>query len=276
MSRALLCDAVSGGDDACVAFLQWALPRLGKRWPGYRKVRRQVCRRARRRAAELGLDDLAGYRAHLERHPEEWPALDALTCITISRFHRDRGVFAFLESSVLPTLGADARGLRAWSAGCASGEEPYTLAILWELARDPRLAGVHLQILATDIEQAMLRRAREACYTPGSLRELLDTWRREAFDSELCLRPRFRRAVTVARHDLRGPAPGGPFDLVLCRNVAFTYFDTDGQRAVLARLAGAMPAGAALVVGAHERLPDGAPWFAPWSPSHGVWRRAPY
>jgi chemotaxis protein methyltransferase CheR len=95
------------------------------------------------------------------------------------------------------------------------------------------------------------------------VRELPEACRRVSFDSELCLRPRFRRAVTVTRHDLRDPAPGGPFDLVLCRNVAFTYFDTDGQRAVLARLAGTMPAGAALVVGAHERLPDGAPCFAP-------------
>ena len=124
-------------DTHCIAFLQWALPRLGMRWAGFRKVRRQVCNRARRRARELGLSDLTAYRAYLETHPEEWAVLDQLTPITISRFYRDRGVFEHLAREVLPTLAARAinRGsdsLEIWSAGCASGEEPYTLAILWE------------------------------------------------------------------------------------------------------------------------------------------------
>src|SRR5215210_4464780 len=90
--------------DPCVEFLQWALPRLGRRWAGYRKVRRQVCRRAGRRAHALGLGDLAAYGEYLERRPEEWRTLDALTSVTISRFYRDRGVFAYLRSDVLPAL----------------------------------------------------------------------------------------------------------------------------------------------------------------------------
>ena len=87
-------------------------------------------------------------------------------------------------------------------------------------------ATIDLQILVTDIEPAMLRRAHEERYMPGSQREVPEAWRREAFDSEHCLWPRFRRPVTVVRHDLPDPVPGGPFDLLLCRNVAFTYFDT--------------------------------------------------
>src|SRR5215218_3377296 len=78
--------------EECVAFLQWALPRLGLRWAGYRKVRRQVCRRVARRIAALGLPDHAAYRAHLEAHAEEWDVLRALTPVTISRFGRDRGL----------------------------------------------------------------------------------------------------------------------------------------------------------------------------------------
>jgi hypothetical protein len=77
-------------DAECVALLRWALPRLGLRWPGFRKVRRQVCKRINRRIKELGLADVAAYREHLERVPEEWPRLDALCRITISRFYRDR------------------------------------------------------------------------------------------------------------------------------------------------------------------------------------------
>ena len=246
-----------------MAFLQWALPRLGRRWAGYRRVRRQVCRRARRRARELGLESLADYRRRLERDPHEWRALDALANITISRFRRDRGVFEFLEADVLPALArAAATSVRAWSAGCAGGEEAYTLAIAWELAPEPRPP---LEILATDVEPAMLRRATAARYAPPSLRDLPPAWRAAAFapdGDELVLRPRFRGLVTVARHDLRSEPPAGPFDLVLCRNVAFTYFDETGRRDALRRIADVMEPGAVLVVGAHERLPAGEPGFA--------------
>jgi len=269
-------------DADCVEFLQWALPRLGRRWAGYRKVRRQVCRRVRRRARELGLESLADYRSRLERDPDEWQQLDALTTITISRFYRDRGVFAFLQSDVLPALVYRARNtgsgiVRAWSAGCASGEEPYTLAIMWELAIAPKASGTQLQILATDVEPAMLRRADEARYPPTALRELPGPWRDAAFTGdgdELVLLSRFRRHVTVARHDIRSEPPDGPFDLILCRYLAFTYFDDAGQRDTLRRLARVTRPGAALVIGTHEDLPGGMSGFGAWPPQLGVFRRA--
>lgn len=223
----------------CVAFLQWALPRLGRRWAGYRKVRRQVCRRVRRRAGELGLDSLDAYRAHLEARPDEWEVLDGLMNVTISRFNRDRGVFAFLRDEVLEP------GMRVWSAGCASGEEPYTLALLCD----------GLDILATDVDPAMLRRAEAASYPESALRELPD---RDAFTDGV-LDARYRR-VTFALHDVRDDPPPGPFDLVLCRNLAFTYFDEPTQRAIVGRLATVTTK---LVVGAHERLPEGRAEFAP-------------
>jgi chemotaxis protein methyltransferase CheR len=235
----------------CVAFLQWALPRLGRRWAGYRKVRRQVCKRMRRRAQALGLGGFDAYREHLERHPEEWEVLDGLTNVTISRFNRDRGVFEFLSRAV-------GHGARVWSAGCASGEEPYTLALL----RDD------LEILATDVDPAVLRRAEAAHYPASALRELPAAIRDEAFSGGV-LDPRVRRRVTFALHDIRDDPPPGPFDLVLCRNLAFTYFDEATQRATLQRIAGVTTG---LVIGAHEQLPDGQREFEPWAPQHGVFR----
>src|SRR5690242_19600070 len=156
-------------DTQCVAFLQWALPRLGMRWAGFRKVRRQVCERLGWRLAELGLPDLDAYRALLEREPEEWVTLEALTHITISRFYRDRGVFGFLAAEVLPDLAASGR-VRAWSAGCASGEEAYTLSIMWELELAERFPSAKFAVLASDVEEAMLGLARRGCYGAGSLR----------------------------------------------------------------------------------------------------------
>jgi chemotaxis protein methyltransferase CheR len=269
-------------DSECVAFLQWALPRLGLRWAGFRKVRGQVRKRLRRRLRELELPDLGAYRAYLERCPEEWGELEGLTRITISRFHRDRGTFAALLSQVLPALaaGVTARGedaVRAWSAGCASGEEPYTLAVAWQLSLAARFPGVRLHVLATDVDRAVLARARRGCYRAGSLRELPDQWRAAAFgqrDGEFCVRDAYREAVLIERHDLRrDPAPGGGFDLVLCRNLAFTYFDAAGQAAAAARLAGVLRPGGALVLGRHEALPAGADGFEDWSAAARIYRR---
>jgi chemotaxis protein methyltransferase CheR len=125
-------------DNDGVRFLQWGLPRLGLRWPGFRKVRRQIYRRLDDRLKALQLADLAAYRAYLELHASEWEQLDALCRISISRFYRDKGVFECLERDVLPALARLATGrghgtLACWSLGCAAGEEPYTVAILWRL-----------------------------------------------------------------------------------------------------------------------------------------------
>jgi len=129
-------------DQDCVRFLQTCLPRLGLNWAGYRKVRRTVCKRIGRRMRELGLSDIAAYGQLLEHSPEELARLDAFCRIPISRFYRDRAVFDALGRTLLPDLAKRAgtrgdREVRCWSAGCASGEEVYTLRLLWDLAPQP-------------------------------------------------------------------------------------------------------------------------------------------
>jgi chemotaxis protein methyltransferase CheR len=162
-------------DRDCTAFLQWALPRLGLRWPGFRRVRGRLCKRLRRRLTELGPRELSEYRALLETHPEEWTRLDGLSQISISRFYRDHGVWQMLEHAILPRLAGRARArgetrLRIWSAGCASGEEPYTLALLFAFSKAPY--DLRAEILATDANPHRLRRAHRACYRATSLRDV--------------------------------------------------------------------------------------------------------
>jgi chemotaxis protein methyltransferase CheR len=251
------------------------------RWPGFRKVRRQVCKRLRRRLAELDLPDLEAYRAYLERDAGEWATLESLTRITISRFNRDRGVFACLEREVLPALADDVRArggdaLVVWSAGCASGEEPYTLAILWQLSLAGRFPGLTIRILATDADATLLARARRGCYGTGSVRELPAPWRAAAFVERAgshCLRDDFKVGVRLVRHDIRRSPPNGPFDLVLCRNLAFTYFDLAEQRVAAARIGESLRGGGALVVGAHEALPEGVGGYEPWGVNEPIYRR---
>ena len=251
------------GDRECVELLQWAMPRLGLRWRGFKGLRRQVCRRVAGRVGELGLDDLAGYRRRLEEDPDELRVLDSLCFVTISRFYRDRRIFDALRGELLPRLASAAiargdRTLRAWSAGCASGEEPYTLSIIWHLELADRFPSLAFEILATDFDAIVLARAARGCYEPSSLGELPGTFRAAAFediDDLACVAARFRDGVTFERRDVRRFAPAEPQDLVLCRNVAFTYFDEDAQRDFADRVARCLAPGGLLVVGGHETLP---------------------
>jgi chemotaxis protein methyltransferase CheR len=258
-------------DADCVAFLQWALPQLGLRWAGFRRNKRQVCRRIEHRRAELGLADLASYRRYLADHGDEWTTLAGLCRVTISRFARDRDVWTALVADVLPRLARDATGatVHAWSAGCGAGEEPYTLAIAWLIAIAPRWPAVAIDILATDIDDVQLARAATARFPTTTLRELPVDWQRAAFepiDGDVRIRDHVRAPVRFEHRDLRSPPPAGPFDLVLCRNLAFSYFDEPLQRSVAAQLREVMRTGAALVVGLDEHLPDGVTGFAPLSP----------
>ncbi len=172
------------------------------------------------------------------RHPEQWEALAA-------------------RLSAAPA----GRPLRAWSAGCATGEEAYTLAMVLHDAGRP--AGLD-RILATDLSARALEVATAARYGAWSLRGVPAPARARHFtvDGEaLRVRDERRAPVRFARHNLLGPPPpGGPFDLVVCRNVLL-YFRPDQARALLGRLHAALRPGGLLLVGpVEEPLAAGLPF----------------
>jgi len=267
-------------DQECIQFLHWALPRFGLRWPGFRKVRRQVHKRINRRLEELGLTGILDYRSYLETHPSEWSVLDGFCRITISRFNRDRGVFDRLRDEVLPelagmVLGRGEKQVRTWSAGCASGEEPYTLSLLWNECVQPKFPDLQLHQVATDVDEQLLQRAREARYPASSLKDLPAGWQETAFTragTEYVLRPEFRQYVEFQQQDVRSDAPTGPFHLVLCRNLVFTYFAGELQREVLRRIADHTVPGGFLVIGKQEVVPEGAAGFLPRDAKLGIYQ----
>ena len=276
-------------DTDCVVFLQWALPRLRMRWPGFRKVHRQVCRRITRRMNELGLIEVGEYRAFLEAHPEEWKTLDGCCRVTISRFFRDREVFQVLQGVVLPELAQRAKRegraeLRCWSAGCGSGEEVYTLSLLWRLAStggeavslSQRFPQLSMHVTATDADPKVLERAREAVYPQGALKDLPRPWIHAAFqevETGLSLRLGFREDVLILASDIRGALPEGAFDLILCRNLVFTYFEEGLQGEILMPLLHRLREGGVLVIGGHEELPRGHWPLTQLKPGLPVYRR---
>ena len=260
-------------DAQCVEFLQWALPRLHMRWSGFRKVRSQVCKRLASRLQVLGLVDTGAYRNYLSNHAEEWRVLDSLCRVTISRFYREKAVFQFIEQQVLPVLiqqanDSDVKKIRILCLGSASGEEPYTLAILWRLQFQARYPDIALDITATDSDPVLIERAQQALYPYSSIKNLPQTWRQAAFDraNEMFrLRPEYHQPVKFVQQDIRQRVPDELFDMVLCRNLVFTYFDDSLQLRILDRISHVLRAEGILVLGIHETLPELQTTFSTWS-----------
>ncbi len=253
-------------DSTCIAFLQWCLPRLNYRWRGFRKVRRQVCRRIQRRLQALELADIAAYQGYLQAHPEEWRYLDSCCDISVTHFYRDRQIFDSIARVLLPALVSEAgragrHRLRGWSLGCCSGEEPYTLSLIWRLGIGPRLAHpCAFQVVATDRNPGYLQRARVGLYAGSSLKDLPPDYISRGFAAEEAgfrLRDRYRAGVEFLQQDIRTDCPHGLFDLICCRNLVFTYFQPELQQRVLRRICRHLRQGGFLVLGAHEALPPG-------------------
>ena len=249
-------------DADCVAFLQEALPRLGLCWQGFRKVHGQVCKRLRRRMKELGIEGFAAYRKRLDTHPEEWDGARRIDP------HHHLALLPRHEHLRSPRAPRSARY-------CGAREERETAsAVLVRrmrlgrralYAQDPlgsrggeRLSRCGLLGVATDVDETVLKRARKGCYSGGSLRELPEALIRQGFeqaDSLFCVRPQHREGVSFLLQDLRSEAPEGLFDLILCRNVAFTYFEAPLQAEALDRLVERLARPGYLVIGAQEKLP---------------------
>lgn len=252
---------MSFGDRDCAALLAWAAPRLGLREAGFARVRAQVRKRIARRIGELGLPGAAGYRLFLESHPEEWAVLDRLCRITISRFWRDAPAFDLLAGEVLPGLierarARGARTFRIWSLACASGEEPYSIALAWHLRLAP--PDLALELLASDASAHMVARAREATYPSSIFHELPSDLRiplNVGGSPLVTIPPHLRAGVVLQEMDVRVEQPPGPFDLILCRNLVFTYFSPALQSALLARFHALTVPGGALMIGKKESLP---------------------
>ncbi len=253
------------GEQPCIRFLQWALPRLDLRWEGYRKVHRQVCKRIKRRIHQLGLEDYNTYRSFLEKNRKEWEVLEQMTHISISRFFRDRMDWEEMGENLLPPLAQHAvekkRFFRCWSAGCASGEEPYSMAILWRQKITPEFFGLSLEMIATDADEYLLDRAKRAIYSPGSLKEVPDNWIKEAFEEknqEFRLRNSYRTMVFFHHQDIRKEPPEGQFDVIFCKNLVGMYFREELAIKLFKKIIKKLRRGGLLVLGNHETIPEQA------------------
>lgn len=251
-------------DQSCIDFMKWALPQLGLRWQGFRKVHRQVCKRIKKRLTQLGLNDFAAYKRYITNHPPEWQIVDSFCYVSISRFYRDKQVFDTLTTEILPDIvhkliSRGENSLRCWCAGCCSGEEPYTLKIIWQLrVKSQIVTHMNFSIHATDLNGVLLDRAKTGVYLESSLKHLPDQLRMKAFKrvgKEYVIDHNFKENIEFHQQDIRKELPEGNFHLILCRNLVFTYFENDLQIDILKQINKKIIPGGFLIIGSHESLP---------------------
>lgn len=219
-------------------------------------LRRRIAVRMRAR----GVHTFDDYARLLDRDAAEYDLLlDAIT-INVTKFYRNPETWDALVTRYLPDLWRARTGaLRVWSAGCASGEEPYTLAVV--LAETARRAGrpdllERCRVDATDVDRASLERTAAAGFPETSFGEMPAALVQRYFSPGAPRRPvdELRRIVHVRRHDLtREPPPAAPYDLIVCRNVVI-YFDRATQERLFAAFAAALAPGALLLLGKVETL----------------------
>jgi chemotaxis protein methyltransferase CheR len=223
-----------------------------------RCLRRRIAVRMR----ACGVHTYTEYLTVLDHTPQEFERLlDALT-INVTKFFRNRETWDTLAGGVLPELIRAREGrIRAWSAGCSSGEEPYTIVMLMALVLE-RLGRIgwldRIRVDATDFDKASLETARAAHYPLKAFSEApAEVPRRfcQPIDAETVLvRPEFRALVEFRRHDLlRDPPVASGYDLIFCRNVVI-YFDRATQEKLMSRFTDALVPKGILVLGKVETI----------------------
>jgi two-component system CheB/CheR fusion protein len=258
--------SMSEPDPGFESLLQYVRDERGFDYTGYRRP--TLMRRFQKRMQEVGSDDWNAYRAYLGDHPEEYVELFNTILINVTGFFRDREAWDTVAEQVLPRL-LEERGdapIRVWSAGCASGEEPYTIAMLLAEALGEESFRRQVKIYATDIDEDALAEAREALYSPKQLEKVPAELQERYFQQSnhgFVFRNDLRRAVIFGRNDLHRDPPISRVDLLVSRNTLM-YFGPELQQRILANYYFALNRGGYLIVGKAEALQSGRNFFVPY------------
>lgn len=234
--------------------------RTGHDFSNYKRP--TLLRRIERRISVSNLPDLPAYAVFLRDSPDEVQALLKDLLISVTNFFRDNDAFAALEQDILPRIFHDKRSdeqVRIWVAGCATGEEAYSIAMLCAEHVLDTLDAPSVQIFATDIDEAALARARKGVYTANETADVSPERLRRFFtveDQRYQVRRELRDMVLFATHNILKDPPFAHIDMVTCRNVLI-YLNHTAQERVMETLHFALKPGGYLFLGTSESV-DGA------------------
>jgi len=223
-------------------------------------------RRVRKRLSATRTKDCSEYLRFVQKQADELDNLIDVLTINVSRFFRDTLTFEYIAARALPAIVFGKKGflnhsIRVWSAGCAMGEEPYSMAILIHEFLEKESLDFQVNIFATDIDGKILKKAQNATYPFESIKDTKYQLLKKYFTSEgesFLLIPEIRKMVSFSAYDMldkKSYAPPesifGNFDIVFCRNVLI-YFDTKHQDKIFDKLYRSLSKNGYLVLGEAE------------------------
>ncbi len=245
---------------------------------GYKRP--SLTRRIRKRMQEVGVVEFEDYRDVLEADSDEQSRLLDTILINVTGFFRDPDAWAQVADEIVPAIidsKAPDEPIRVWSAGCSSGEEAYTLAMILADALGIDQFKARVKIFATDTDEGALAIGRTAIYTERQLEAVPDDKRDRYFapvPTGFAFRPDCRRSVIFGRHDITADAPISRVDLLVCRNVLM-YFVAETQRRALGRFHYALADGGYLFLGKAETIFSHSDLFTAVDTPRRIYRRIP-
>ena len=240
-----------------VALLDYLKNSRGFDFTGYKRA--SLLRRIDKRIQTLGVTTYADYTDYLEVHPEEFGQLFNTILINVTRFFRDPAAWDYLAAEIVPQIveGKEpGESLRIWSAGCASGQEPYALAMILAEPLGVQQFSERVKIYATDVDEDALNRARQGTYSAAEIEDVPEALRDKYFDraaEQYVLHKDLRGSVIFGRHDLVQDAPISHVDLLVCRNTLI-YFNAETQSRILSRFRFSINQDGFLFLGKSETL----------------------
>lgn len=258
------------------ALLDYLSHRRGCHLAGYK--RSTLMRRFAHRMREVKVDTYQDYRHYLQQHYEEYSALLETIFINVTNFFRDRDSWDYLAQEIIPKLIANLEvdaPLRVWSAACASGQEVYSLIILFAEALGIEACLQRVKVFATDVDEAALEQARQGIYHPKEVTEIPPNLLEKYFtqtEQGYLFHPQLRHTVIFGCHNLAEDAPLSQINLLLCRN-ALMYFNTEVQRAILIRFHFGLQNNGFLFLGRAESLNGQRQIFTPVNLKHRVYAK---
>jgi two-component system CheB/CheR fusion protein len=248
---------MSDDDAAFGALLEFLKRTRGLDFTGYKRTSLQ--RRFRRRMDVVGCTSFSDYLDYLEVQPDEYVHLFEMLLINVTEFFRDPPAWDHFRAEVLPALleeKAPDAPVRVWSAGCASGQEAYTIAMVLAEALGEEAYRERVKIYATDIDEDALTQARHALYTAKEVESVPPDLRERYFeraDQKLTFRKDLRRTVIFGRNNLVSDAPISRLDLLICRNTLM-YFNAETQARILRHFHFALRDQGVLMLGRSEMM----------------------
>ncbi|HEX5120800.1 MAG TPA: CheR family methyltransferase [Pseudonocardiaceae bacterium] len=271
-------NGAEGPNPGLEELLQFIRDSRGFDFTGYKRT--SISRRIRKRMQDVGIADFVDYRDLLESSAEEFRYLFNTILINVTAFFRDTDTWNYLQRDVVSDLltGIDpGQEIRVWSAGCSTGEEAYSLAIVLAEALGIDECTRRVKIYGTDVDEEALREARSGVYPPKSLEPLSDELRTKYFEPtgrRYTFRSDLRRRVIFGRHDITRDAPISRLDLLVCRNTLM-YFNVEAQSQIVDRFHFAIRENGYLFLGQAEMLLADGNRFEIVSMRQRMFRRRP-